>query len=79
MAKAIREAYGKALLHRRFEQLLRTEENGQLQQPPFRTVSVAAGGKLSDVVDRNPWMEKEVRVCGKERESGEIQILPFSD
>ena len=62
MAKAIREADGKALIHRQLLELLK-EHNGDLQLPLFRTASVKAGSsRLADVADQNPWMKDEVTI-----------------
>ena len=61
MAKAIREADGKVLLHRHLQELLK-ERRGDLQLPLFRTVSVKADGTgLADIADHYSWMKNEVR------------------
>ena len=64
MAKAIREADGKALLHRYANTLLAREGQpafDELQLPSFRCVSVVARDSLDGLSSDHPWLRNEVR------------------
>ena len=64
MAKAIREADGKALLHRYANTLLALEEQSpfvEFQLPAFRCASVLARDTLEGLSGDHPWLRNEVR------------------
>lgn len=62
MAKAIREADGKQLLHKHLQQLLKDANNEEFRQPPLRVATAGMKTSLADLVDSNTWLDKEVRL-----------------
>lgn len=63
MAKAIREADGKALLHRYANKLLAREGQpafDELRLPTFKCVSFVPGDSLEGLSSTHPWLRNEV-------------------
>ena len=66
MAKAIREADGKALLAKHLQVLASENGAGEGLVLPFKSATVQPKTDFEALVKNNPWLENEVREGGRE-------------